>query len=101
MQSMRNPDPLVTSPRVHGRSIFSIIGLVVVGLVGLVLAYYAYVGWTSKGRPIPEVEVTTQPSALGRPALGGAATKAVAAVPANPAADITTRYAGASPTRTA
>ncbi len=62
MQSMRNTDPVVTGPRVGRRSIFTIIGFVVVGLIGLVIAYYAYVGWAAKGRPIPEVDVTTQPT---------------------------------------
>jgi flagellar basal body-associated protein FliL len=57
-------DPLVTSPRVKGRSIFTIIGGIVVALVAVVVLYYAWVGWRSKGQPVPDVTVTTRPAAM-------------------------------------
>ena len=45
------------------RSVFSIIGMLVVGLVLLVVLYFAYVGWSNKGKPVPDVDVKT--SAVG------------------------------------
>jgi hypothetical protein len=60
---MRDPDPLVTTRQSHvrRRSIFSVIGIAVVVIVALVVLYFAWVGWRAKGRPVPEVDVTTQP----------------------------------------
>ena len=62
MQSMKSPDPLVTGPRVGRRSIFTIIGMIVVGLIAAVVVYFAYTGWALKGKPTPDVEITTQPA---------------------------------------
>lgn len=63
---MRDPDPLVTTrqSQVKRRSIFSIIGIAVVLAVALVVIYFAWIGWRSKGKPVPEVDVTTRPAAV-------------------------------------
>jgi hypothetical protein len=49
------------------RSIFSIIGMVVVALVLAVVAYFAWVGWSERGRPVPDVDVKTTSSAVDVP----------------------------------
>ena len=62
----RDPDPLVVtrSSQVKRRSVFTIIGYAVVAALVLVVAYFAWVGWRSKGRPVPEMNVTTRPAAV-------------------------------------
>ena len=47
----------VVPPVRRRRSIFSIIGMIVVAAVVLVVAYFAWVGWTNKGKPVPDVDV--------------------------------------------
>ena len=42
------------------RSVFAIIGMIVVGIVVLVIAYFAWVGWNNRGRPVPDVDVKTE-----------------------------------------
>ena len=61
---MRDPDPLVTTrqSQVKRRSIFSIIGMIVVLAVAAVVIYFAWVGWRARGKPVPEVDVTTRPA---------------------------------------
>jgi flagellar basal body-associated protein FliL len=56
------------------RSIFSIIGMIVVLGVLLVVVYFAYVGWSSKGKPTPDVDVKT--SAVDPSATPGTSTPA-------------------------
>jgi heme/copper-type cytochrome/quinol oxidase subunit 2 len=43
-------------------SFFSIIGALVVAIVLAILAYYAYLGWRSRGAPMPEVQKTATPT---------------------------------------
>lgn len=38
-------------------SVFSIIGVIVVALIAAVVIYYAWVGWSERGRPVPDVDV--------------------------------------------
>lgn len=59
----------------RGRSLFSIIGMIVVTITLVVLIYFAYVGWVKKGKPIPEVDVKTD--AMNTPAVRTSAATAV------------------------
>jgi hypothetical protein len=63
---MRDPDPLVTTrqSQVKRRSIFSIIGIAVVLFIAMVVIYFAWIGWRAKGKPVPEVDVTTRPATI-------------------------------------
>ncbi|HEV2293102.1 MAG TPA: hypothetical protein VGR35_04550 [Tepidisphaeraceae bacterium] len=47
------------------RSIFSIIGMIVVVVVVAIVLYFAWVGWSDRGRPVPDVDVKTTSSAVG------------------------------------
>ena len=68
-----NPDVVPVRRR---RSVFSIIGMIVVGIVLLVVLYFAWVGWSDRGRPVPDVDVTT--SAVETPVARGASPAASA-----------------------
>lgn len=63
---MKDPDPLVTtrSSRVKGRSLFSIIGMIVVAIFAVIVLYYAVIGWRARGKPVPDIDKTTRPTAL-------------------------------------
>lgn len=41
----------------RGRSVFTILGVLVALIVALVVIYFAWVGWREKGKPIPDVDV--------------------------------------------
>ena len=43
-------------------SLLKFIGAVVVLLVLAAVAYFAWIGWNDRGRPVPDVDVTTQSS---------------------------------------
>jgi hypothetical protein len=43
-------------------SVLKLIGGVVVYIAALVVLYYAFIGWNHRGRPVPEVNVTTKPT---------------------------------------
>lgn len=46
---------------VHRRfSLLKFIGAVVVLLALAAVIYFAWIGWTERGRPVPDVDVTTQ-----------------------------------------
>ena len=38
-------------------SLFAIIGMIVVAILLLVVIYFAWVGWSERGRPVPEVDL--------------------------------------------
>ena len=63
-------DSLRTTPDVvpvrRRRSVFSIIGMVVVAAVVAVLIYFAYIGWVNKGKPVPDVDVKQDAANLPR-----------------------------------
>lgn len=44
------------------KSIFAIVGMVVVGILLLILMYFAWIGWNERGKPVPELNVSTQPA---------------------------------------
>ena len=54
---MRTVPEVTGVPVRRRRSIFSIIGMIVVGIVVLVVIYFAWVGWVNKGKPVPDVDV--------------------------------------------
>ncbi|HEX8916124.1 MAG TPA: hypothetical protein VF796_27495 [Humisphaera sp.] len=57
--------PTTTDVTVRRRwSFFSIIGALVVAIVLAVLLYYAYLGWRSRGAPLPEVQKTATPTMI-------------------------------------
>ena len=43
-----------------GRSVFTIIGIIVALIVALVVIYFAWVGWRAEGEPVPDVDVHRQ-----------------------------------------
>lgn len=43
-----------------GKSIFTIIGIIVFVIIALVVIYFAWVGWRERGKPVPEVDVDRQ-----------------------------------------
>ena len=49
------------------RSVFSIIGMIVVAAALMVLIYFAWVGWVKKGQPVPDVDVKTNTMNLVAP----------------------------------
>ena len=49
-----------TTQRRRRFSVLKLIGGVVVLLAVLVLLYFAFIGWNQRGRPVPDVDVTTQ-----------------------------------------
>ncbi len=67
---------MINSPGVvpvrRRRSIFSIIGMLVVAAVVVVLIYFAYAGWVNKGMPVPDVDVKTDAINLTAPRSGAA-----------------------------
>jgi len=40
------------------KSIFATIGLVVIGIIALIILYFAWIGWNERGKPVPDVDVT-------------------------------------------
>ena len=40
-----------------GKTVFTIVGMIVVGIIALILIYFAWIGWKSRGKPVPDVDV--------------------------------------------
>ena len=43
-------------------SLLKFIGAIVVLLALAAIIYFAWIGWNERGRPVPEVDVTTEPA---------------------------------------
>ena len=46
------------------KSVFTVVGMIVFAVVALIVLYFAWVGWRSRGKPVPDVDVDRTKSSL-------------------------------------